>query len=130
MIQKQEEREFTDPDTCDAINEEPLTFKGLTSFEFKACIIGSIFIGVIIGIPLAILFKMPSLPLVTAIVMPLVIIIIVGKKAAEIRRGKPVGFLYQKFRLGLPRVISSRSSDSVICETRCWGLGRNNGRRE
>ncbi|MFW7525610.1 DUF3487 family protein [Vibrio ostreicida] len=125
MTEKQNERDFTDPDTCDVINEEPLTFKGLTSFEFKAVIFGSMVIGLIIGVPIAFLISMPSLPLVTSVSMPIAAVIFMGKLAAAFRRGKPVGYLNQKVWIVICQFKRSKNTSRAIYETRSWGLGRN-----
>lgn len=117
-----DENDFTDSFVGDFVNDEPAVFKGLTDAEIKTVALISLFIGIPIGIVVALLTGVLMLALPAFLIMPIINVYFLASWIEKKRRGKPVGYVEHQFSLALHKygIISA----PFICETYKWGLGR------
>jgi len=123
MEQKEDEADYTDSFTGDFINEEPVVFKGLTDGEVKTVFLLALFCGAPVGILIALIIGIPELILVFVLLFPIVAVYFIASYMGKARRGKPPGYVEQRFSIKKSDLMGS-SSRLFVSETYRWGLGR------
>lgn len=117
-----DESNYTTAFTGDFINEEPVVFKGLTDSEIKQVFLLSLVIGAPLGVILGLLTGVPMLIVCFVLIIPIITVFFVARWMANARRGKPPGYVEQRFHVWLAskRLIGS----AFVTTTYKWGLGR------
>lgn len=126
---KEDEAEYTDSLTGDFINEEPVVFKGLTDGEIKMVFLIAFFIGAPVGVVIALVIGIPMLILVFILLFPIISVYFVASWMGKARRGKPPGYVEQKFSIWLARRKFIAGPGYFVCGSYRWGLGRTSKRR-
>ncbi|WP_052447983.1 DUF3487 family protein [Vibrio rotiferianus] len=122
MSEGDSEQSFTDPSTCDYVNEEPLSFKGLTSFELKVTFLLLLLLSLPFGFFISWVTGIEAAFLFIALLFPLVTISFTAGRVESYRRGKPPGYLYQRMYILWKEKTSKRFK--FVYKTYHWGLGR------